>query len=149
MKHYQFILVEGSGGEEEEPAREEEEEQVDMEVKSLQLSLIARGLTSNRSFKTWGQIGGKEVLGLIDCGATSNFASKKIVEKLKLKVSDTPEFVVEVGTRDKVKNRGICKHVDLMVQGVRIQQHFFLDGARGNRGGIGHGLAGQPGKHRS
>lgn len=126
MKHYQFVLVKDSGGEEEELAREEEE-QVDMEVKTLELSLNSKvGLTSNRSFKTWGQIGGREVLVLVDCGATSNFISKKIVGELKLKVSDTPEFVVEVGTGDKVKNRGICKHVDLLVQGVRIQQHFFL-----------------------
>lgn len=67
------------------------------------------GLTSNRSFKIIGTIGGVEVLVLVDCGASSNFISKKLVEKLQLTVTETGEFEVEVGNGEKVKNRGVCK----------------------------------------
>jgi len=131
MKHFQLVLVEGEDEEEAEEKEDETEnvkvDETEMEFKTLQLSLKSKeGLTSNNSFKTWGHIGGRQVLMLIDCGATSNFISKELVQELQLPVKPTPEFVVEVGNGDKISNRGVCKDLQLEVQGLNIVQNFFL-----------------------
>lgn len=63
---------------------------------------------------------------LVDCGATSNFISKELMEELKLKVEDTPEYFVEVGIGAKVRNWGIYKHLNMKIQGVGVKQNFFI-----------------------
>lgn len=45
------------------------------------------------------------MLILIDCGATSNFISHKLVEELKLQLEDTSEYTIEVGNGEKVTHR--------------------------------------------
>lgn len=61
FKHYQLLLCEGDGGEDSEE-EEEGEEEIAVEMKTLQLSLKSKeGLTSNKSFKLWGQLQGKDV----------------------------------------------------------------------------------------
>ncbi|WVZ23326.1 hypothetical protein V8G54_001870 [Vigna mungo] len=116
LKHYQ--LDDGD---------EEEEEKTELEHKTLQLSLKSKvGLTSHKSFKIWGTIGQRRVLILVDCGATNSFLSRKLVAELDLPVENTPIYTVEVGTGEKVKGRGLCKGVELKMQGVKIKQDFFL-----------------------
>lgn len=63
---------------------------------------------------------------MVDCGATSNFISKQLVEEMKLKVSNTPKYAVELGTRVVIKNKGVCKKLNLQVQGVDITQKKFI-----------------------
>ncbi|PNX67995.1 hypothetical protein L195_g055926, partial [Trifolium pratense] len=93
FKHMSLRLCEGSSGEEEvdEVVAEEGSEAVTVvELKTLQLSLQSReGFTSNKSFKVWVQIGDRQVLTLIDSGATSNFISPSLVEELDLTLVDT------------------------------------------------------------
>ncbi|CAJ1832914.1 unnamed protein product [Sphenostylis stenocarpa] len=48
-----------------------------------------------------GRLGGMKVLVLVDCGASANFISKKLVNHLKLEVSEIAEFIVDVETGDK------------------------------------------------
>ncbi|GJX88239.1 putative mitochondrial protein [Tanacetum coccineum] len=55
------------------------------------------GFTPNRMMKLCGKIGDREVAVLIDCGATHNFISSKIVEELGLAVSDSGTFNVTLG----------------------------------------------------
>jgi len=108
FKHYQFVLVEDLEGEESQGSEGEEENGGNLTTKILQISLKRKeGLTSNRSFKVMGSIGGTKVLVLVDCGASANFISRTLVQHLNLEVNDIKEFEVEVGTRDKVVNRGI------------------------------------------
>ncbi|KAJ1383054.1 Aspartic peptidase domain superfamily [Sesbania bispinosa] len=127
FKHYQLLLVESLEDEEEETELNEEEAELELENKTLQLSLKSKeGLTTNKSFKTWGRIDKRQVLMLVDCGATSNFISRKLVEELNLAVDNTPKYTVEVETREKVRSRGICRDVVLEVQGVEIKQNFFI-----------------------
>ncbi|XP_057453204.1 uncharacterized protein LOC130745077 [Lotus japonicus] len=127
-KHYQFILIEGEEDEEEEEIFEEAEDgEFILEGKVLQLSLNSKeGLTSNQSFKIRGRIGGREVLILVDCGATSNFISQELVAELGLQVIATTEYVVEVGNGAKERNSGVCKNLKIEAQGIPIVQHFFL-----------------------
>ncbi|CAI8600146.1 unnamed protein product [Vicia faba] len=75
-----------------EPKSEEEEVG---EMKTLKLSLQSQaGFTFNKSVKVWVQIGDRQVVTLIDSGATSNFIASKLVE-LRLKVVDTPAYVIK------------------------------------------------------
>lgn len=69
-------------------------------------------------------------MSLIDCGATSNFISSGVIQKLKLEICDTPIYIVEIGNGDKMKNRGVCKNLKFVVQGVEFEQ-FFHHGVRG------------------
>ena len=116
LKHFQFVLVETEGGDVTEESDAGEEAGEELSVKIMQLSLKNKeGLTSNRSFKVIGTIRGVQVLALVDCGASSNFIARRVVDNLKLKVTDTSEFVVEVGNGEKVKNQGVCKQVELEV----------------------------------
>lgn len=101
---------------------EDSEEESDLEIKETpQLSMNSIvGFTSRRSLKIWGDIDDHKVIVLIDYGATHNFISKELVEKLQLKVDDTPSYVVEVGDDHKIKCKGVCREVPLKVQEVPV-----------------------------
>lgn len=55
------------------------------------------GLTSKNSFMLWDEVHKHEVLVLIDCGATHNLMSTKLVAAKNLQVEDTPPYRVEDG----------------------------------------------------
>ena len=128
MKNYRLVLVEGLDEEPvETPEPENEEEMEDMELRTLQISLNSlKGLTSSKSFKVVGSLGGKEVIILIDTGATSNFLSRKLANQLNLMIEETPIFTVEVGNGEKEPSIGVCCDVMIEVQGIKIIQPFFL-----------------------
>lgn len=125
FEHMKLMLCEvEEESEEEEIGGEEEKEEVE-ELKTLQLSLHCKeGLTSNKSF--WGDINGRQVLTLIDSEATSNFIAPCLIEELKIDVVDTLIYVIKVGIREHVKNKGVFRDLNFTVQGVNFQQHFFL-----------------------
>lgn len=56
----------------------------------------------------------------------SNFIGPRLVEELNIKVMETPMYIIEIGTREQVKIKGVCKNLKIQVQGVEFQQHFFL-----------------------
>ncbi|KAL6495833.1 hypothetical protein OROGR_030396 [Orobanche gracilis] len=94
---------------------------------SLQLSLCSTaGLTSTKSWKMQGQVQNKAVLVLIDCGASHSFISQDMVQKLELVVENTPSYIVEVGDGHKVKCKGKCSKLSLQLQGMEIEQDFYL-----------------------
>lgn len=132
MKNYRLVLVEGSDEEpleNEEPEKEKELEE--LELRTLQVSLNSlKGLTSSKSFKVIGSLEGKEVIILIDTGATNNFLSKNLAKQLKLPIEETPMFTVEVGNGQKEPSTGVCREVVIEVQGIRINQPFFFYGIR-------------------
>lgn len=74
------------------------------------------GFTSNKSFKVWVKVNGRELLTLIDSGTTSNFIDSKIVVEMTLKVLETPTYVIEVGNGERVKNQGICEGLKFHMQ---------------------------------
>lgn len=126
FKHFQLVLCEGDVDEQSETEAEKEDE-VAFEVKTLQLSLKSKeGLTSNQSFKLWGSIQGREVLILVDSGASSNFISPKLVAELALNVHHTSAYTVELGSGELVSNQGVCQDVAFVVQGITFHQNFFM-----------------------
>jgi hypothetical protein len=106
-----------------------QETEIMEELKTLKLSLQSKeGFTSNKSFKVWVQIGDRQVVTLIDSGATSNFISSRLLDELQLKVVDTPAYVIEVGNGERVKNQGVCEGLEFQIQ--EVQTTFIYHGVR-------------------
>ena len=128
FQNYQLLLVREDGDMSEEESEEfSEKEELQLDAKCLQLSLSSlKGLTSNKSLKVWGEIQGRPVIVMVDSGASCNFLSKTVALELKLKIEETPEYSVEVGNGQVEKSKGVCKDVSIWVQGIEIQQPFFL-----------------------
>lgn len=109
FKHMNLKLCENSSEEEEteenvgiQPQKIEEQME---KLQILQLSMQSKeGFTSNKSFKVWVKVKDKELLTLIDSGATNNFIDSRLVKELDLKVVETPTYVIEVGNGERVKN---------------------------------------------
>lgn len=83
------------------------------------------GLTSPRTMKLLGCIGGQEVVVMVDPGATHNFVSLDAVEKLNIPVLPSKEFGVSLGTGESVMGTGIRKSVVLEMQGIVIVENFL------------------------
>lgn len=69
---------------------------------------------------------GKEVLILMDCGALTNFIFTELVQQLNFKVNDTKVYELEVGMGANVRNRGICKLLEVVLCNI-----FFIMELRG------------------
>lgn len=82
------------------------------------------GLDSPKTIKFTRVIGGKQVLVLLDSGATHNFISDRLINELQVSVQPTT-FVVVLGDNKKVSGVGECRKVKLMVQGMKIIQDFL------------------------
>ncbi|XP_057458006.1 uncharacterized protein LOC130748778 [Lotus japonicus] len=94
---------------------------------SLQLSLCSMmGLTSTKSWKIQGEVHNEVVVVLIDCGASHSFISQDVVQKLDLVVAKTPSYIVEVGDGHRVKCKGKCSKLCLQLQGLEVEQDFYL-----------------------
>ena len=78
------------------------------------------GLTSPKTMRLRSFIKTQEVITLIDPGATHNFIFSALVEKMKLTITDTAEYGVAMGMRDKVSGHGVCKGITLQLQGVDV-----------------------------
>ena len=64
-----------------------------------------------------GKIHGKEIILLINSGASKAFS---------LKQTETKPFLVEVGNNQKVKCRGRCKEVELCIDKLWIKKDYLL-----------------------
>ncbi|CAH9097472.1 unnamed protein product [Cuscuta epithymum] len=133
MKHFQIIMLDDS--EEEEEQRDNYPEPVSMmednDISKMQLSLLSKeGLTTPRTFKLRGEIqgkrGSKEIIILIDCGATHNFISPKVVQAANLPTLQIPEFEVKIGNGDIIRNNGKCEAVCLNIPQSTITQDFYV-----------------------
>lgn len=63
---------------------------------------------------------------LLDCGASHNFIATELVDKLNLRVQDTPPYLVEVGDGHKVRCKGKCPKLKFQLQQLEIEQEFYL-----------------------
>ena len=75
------------------------------------------GLTNPGTMKVRGKIQGREVIVLIDCGATHNFISDKLVAMLKLNTKETSNYGVILGSETAIKGKGICERVEVDLDG--------------------------------
>ena len=63
---------------------------------------------------------------MIDTGASHNFISQELVQKLKLPILQTSEFCVTVGNGQQIRSHGICKSVEIQFPELKVQQNCFL-----------------------
>ncbi|XP_062100900.1 uncharacterized protein LOC133806828 [Humulus lupulus] len=97
----------------------------DAEAQLVEVSLNAVvGLTSPKTMKILGSILGHEVVVLVDSGATHNFITTELAQKLALPVSETETYGAQMGSGNAVKGAGVCRSVHLQLQGIEIVEDF-------------------------
>lgn len=110
------------------------EEEIEVEVKTKALELTENmelalrsvyGFSAPGTMKLKWIVGGKEVVILINCGATPNFIHKKLVEELKLQVAKTSNYDIIVGNGTTIRGQGICKSVMVLLQGITMVNDFL------------------------
>jgi len=122
-RQFRMIILEV----EEEEVEEKEQEDSLQTFKSLQLSLCSMsGFTTSKSWKVEGLLQGHSIVILLDCGASHNFIATELVDKLNLRVQDTPPYLVEVGDGHKVRCKGKCPKLKFQLQQLEIEQEFYL-----------------------
>lgn len=75
------------------------------------------GLSNPKTMKLRGLVKGRNVVVMIDPGATHNFISIVLVEELGIRMDETGSFGVSLGNGDAIRGRGICKNVELILDG--------------------------------
>lgn len=83
------------------------------------------GLSNPRTMKVKGLIQEKEVIVLIDCRATHNFISEKLVKELQLNTKETSNYGVILGSGIAIKGKGICEAVELMLGEWKVIDEFL------------------------
>lgn len=83
------------------------------------------GITSPKTMKLLGTLKGREVVVMVDPGATHNFISKEAVQKLEIPVLPSKSFGVSLGTGEAVQGEGECKSVVLQLAGITIVEDFL------------------------
>lgn len=121
-------LEDGEDKDEEELSEEEGSEEQngtpEQELHVLSLNSMV-GITSKKTMKMKGMIGKREVIVLIDSGATCNFIAKQLVEEMKLAVTETVGFGVAVGNGEVIAGSGKCEGIEVEIQGVKIKEEFL------------------------
>ena len=87
---------------------------------------IVIGVSLLTTFKVEGKIQDREVVILIDPGASTNFIATRIVEELQLPTTRIKEFQVEVGNGTIEKGNLGCERVKIEVWEIQIIQSFFV-----------------------
>lgn len=57
--------------------------------------------------KVKGKLDNKEVIVLVDCGASHNFISEKLVNELQITMRDTSNYGVILGSDTVIKGKGV------------------------------------------
>lgn len=68
---------------------------------------------------------GKAIIVLIDCGATHNFISQRLVEELEFPLTSTTHYGIVMGNGVAVKGKGVCKTVVVDLSGLSITEDFL------------------------
>ncbi|XP_058727193.1 uncharacterized protein LOC131598628 [Vicia villosa] len=124
-KQFHVMLMEGDDDDEE--LAPTIETAADPTFHTLQLSMYSiSGFTSKKTIKLWGYLAEQRVLVLVDCGASHNFISSVSAHQQGLSITATPSFSVEVGDGRKIPCGGVCHQLTLDIQGLTIQQDFYV-----------------------
>lgn len=84
------------------------------------------GLTHPKTMRLGGRINQNEVTVMIDPGATHNFISLRVVEKLGIAVRGKEQFGVALGNGEAVQGAGVCKSVTLELEGgIEVCEDFL------------------------
>ncbi|TYK02029.1 Ty3/gypsy retrotransposon protein [Cucumis melo var. makuwa] len=119
----EYEIIEENAAEEKtlESPQEEEKQKTFAE---LSLHSVV-GLNDPGTMKVKGKIQEREVIILIDCGATHNFISEKLVESLQLPVKETGHCGVILGSGTAVQGKGICENVEIQLSNWKVKEEFL------------------------
>ncbi|KAI0525242.1 hypothetical protein KFK09_004635 [Dendrobium nobile] len=103
---------------------DEEQNETQLEVAEVSLNSVM-GFTPSHTMKVKGKILGREVVVLIDSGATHNFISTQVAEELGMEPTETGNYGVMMGTGKIESSTGICKGVEMRLQEIRVIEDFL------------------------
>ncbi|TYK04252.1 ty3-gypsy retrotransposon protein [Cucumis melo var. makuwa] len=83
------------------------------------------GLTNPGTMKARGKIFGEEVVVLVNCGATHNFISEKLVTELKLSTKETSRYGVILGLGTAIKGKWLYSLGVTEMDGKNLTMTFF------------------------
>ena len=93
---------------------------------AVELSLnFVVGLTMSGTMKINRTIGLKETIILVNNGATHNFLSLDLVQRLALPLTTTTNYKVVMGTEISVKRKGVYRGVCISMQGLIVVEDFL------------------------
>ncbi|GAU25314.1 hypothetical protein TSUD_375770, partial [Trifolium subterraneum] len=129
-KHLKILVVEDEEDEESE-ARvlavevEDSDEEKTGEICELTLNHIA--YENHKTVKFQGQICGVPVLILVDSGATHNFVSQKLVQKMGWTVEETPLMSIKLGDGSRDQSQGVVKGLEMAIGEFKLtlEMHLF------------------------
>ncbi|KZV54933.1 hypothetical protein F511_27777, partial [Dorcoceras hygrometricum] len=132
----QVALLEDELGEEAETVEivegvDEAEEDV-KDYGTLELPLFSiSGMRQPQTLKLRGKIKGEEVVVMVDSGASHNFVSRMLMEKLGFEIDESVHFGVYLRDGGRVRCQGLCRklRVELGTYTVNITGHLFELGA--------------------
>ncbi|KAA0047601.1 ty3-gypsy retrotransposon protein [Cucumis melo var. makuwa] len=93
-------------------------------VVKLSLNSVV-GLTTPDTFKTKGMVEDREIVSMIDCGATHNFISLKLVEEVNIPTAETTNYRVIMGSGKAMQGKGMCKGVTMELPVLTIVDDFL------------------------
>ncbi|KAA0041915.1 uncharacterized protein E5676_scaffold306G001100 [Cucumis melo var. makuwa] len=94
-------------------------EEVVVEYRTI-TSLITKG-----TMKLRGEVKGKEIIVLIDSGATHNIIHYELVKEKKIPMDSGTQFGVTIGDGTSCKGKGICRRVGIQLKGLTIVADFL------------------------
>ncbi|KAL0548488.1 hypothetical protein IC582_012941 [Cucumis melo] len=90
----------------------------------LSLNFVV-GLTAPGTFKIKGRVEDREIVIMVDCGATHNFISLKLVESLNLPMAAITNYGVIMGSEKAVQGREMCKGITVGLPVITIVEDFL------------------------
>ena len=84
------------------------------------------GIDSPRTTKLKGRVNQKEVIVMIDSGASHNFVSTEVVTRLQLKVTVDKKQEVLLGNGVTIRALGVCKAVPIQLQSAEFISDFIV-----------------------
>lgn len=119
------MILQPCDGEDDDDLETETGKEDEMPMLELYMNSIV-GLSGNHTMKLKGKVKGEEVIILIDSGATHNFITTELIERLNIPIQASRVFEVSLGDGYKVRGRHICPTMVVEMQGVELQQSFHL-----------------------
>ena len=119
----EYEIVEEDKEEKKELSRIEINEDITTVVELSINSVV--GLNDLGTMKVRGKLLGEDVSILIDCSATLNFVSEKLVKKLFLPIKETSHYGVILGSGAAVQGKGICEKLEVQLNNWKIIEDFL------------------------
>ncbi|TYK22245.1 ty3-gypsy retrotransposon protein [Cucumis melo var. makuwa] len=83
------------------------------------------GLNDPGTMKVRGKLRDMEIIIMIDCGATHNFISEKLVKSLQITTKETAHYGVTLGSGTAIQGKGVCKDVEIQLADWTLKEDFL------------------------